>query len=171
MLERFKKITCFIFDMDGVLTDGTILVLNDGQHARKMSIKDGFALQLAIKKGYAILVVSGSNSDAVVQRLQKLGVTEVHMGILDKKQLVADYLIKNNLHWENVLVMGDDIPDLEILKEAGLSCCPLDAVPEVRTISHYISARNGGDACVRDVIEKVLRCNDHWSFDKEIASA
>ncbi len=170
MLELFKKITTFVFDMDGVLTDGHIWVLNDGQHVRKMNIKDGYALHTAVKKGYRIIVVSGSDSDAVVSRLNKLGITEVHMGILDKKQLVTDYLKKNDLLWDEVLVMGDDIPDLEILKEAGLACCPADAVPEVRAIAKYISGCNGGDACVREVIEKVLRCNDHWNFDKEIAS-
>jgi 3-deoxy-D-manno-octulosonate 8-phosphate phosphatase (KDO 8-P phosphatase) len=170
MLDQFKKITCFVFDMDGVLTDGTILVMNDGQHARRMNIKDGFALQLAVKKGYHIMVVSGSISEAAVIRLNKLGITEVHMSVLDKKKLVTDYLIKNEIDWNEVLVMGDDIPDLEILEKAGLSCCPADAVPEVRNISHYISGRNGGEACVREVIEKVLRCNDHWNFDKNIAS-
>ncbi len=170
MLDQFKKINTFVFDMDGVLTDGHILVLNDGQHARKMNIKDGFALQLAVKKGYQILVVSGSTSDAVVSRLNKLGITNVFMGVLDKKKLVNDFLKKHDLLWENVLVMGDDIPDLEILKEAGFSTCPADAVSDVRAISKYISTRNGGEACVRDVIEKVLRSRDHWSFDKEIAS-
>ena len=170
MLDQFKKITTFVFDMDGVLTDGHILVLNDGQHARKMNIKDGFALQLAVKKGYQILVVSGSTSDAVVSRLNKLGITNVFMGVLDKIKLVNDFLLTHDLLWENVLVMGDDIPDLEILQKAGLSTCPADAVSEVRSISKYISTRNGGEACVRDVIEKVLRSRDHWSFDKEIAS-
>lgn len=168
ILEKFKNISTFVFDVDGVLTDGTILVLNDGQLARQMNVKDGFGLQLAVKKGYRVLIVSGGTSEAIIDRFNKLGISEVHMGIIDKTKLVANYLQTHKLKWEEVLVMGDDLPDFELLKEAGLSCCPADAVQEIRSMVTYISSKNGGDGCVREVIEKVLRANEHWHFDIEI---
>lgn len=170
VLSNFKNIKAFVLDVDGVLTDGSLLLLDDGQMARRMSIKDGYALQLAIKKGYRIFVISGGSSDAVKLRLQKLGVNEVHMKVEDKKSKLVDWVLKNNLAKEQVLYMGDDIPDFEAMQLAGLPCCPADAVPEIKTISHYISPVSGGNGCVRDVIEKVLKLNDHWSMDESIAS-
>ena len=170
ILQLFKKITTFIFDVDGVLTDGTVLVLDGGLQARRMNIKDGFALQMAIKNGYRVLVVSGGNSPQVVNRLKKLGITDVYMSVLDKRAFVVDYMTKNNLSKEQVLFMGDDLPDLPVMSVVGLPVCPSDAVNEIKAAVQYISPLNGGSACVREVIEKVLKLNDHWNYNVEITS-
>jgi len=170
VLSLFKKITTFIFDVDGVLTDGTVLVLENGLQARRMNIKDGLALQMAKKNGYRVLIVSGGNSPEVADRLKKLGIDEVHMSVLDKKAFVADYISTNNLLKEQVLFMGDDLPDLPVMSVVGLPCCPADAVAGIKEAVQYISPVNGGYACVRDVIEKVLKLNDHWNYREDIAS-
>lgn len=170
ILELFKKITTFIFDVDGVLTDGTVLVLEDGLQARRMNIKDGFALQMAEKNGYSVLVISGGNSPQVVQRLEKLGITNIHMSVLDKKAFILHYIAENNLKKEEVLYMGDDLPDLPAMSVVGLPCCPADAVNEVKEFVQYISPVSGGNACVRDVIEKVLKLNDHWHYRVDVTS-
>jgi len=170
VLANFKEIKAFVLDVDGVLTDGTLLLLEDGQMVRRMNIKDGYALQLAIKKGYHILVISGGNSDAVKLRLQKLGVVEVYMNVVDKKGILQEYVSKYDLRWEQVLYMGDDIPDLFPMQMVGLPCCPADAVPEIRHIAHYVSQVNGGYGCVRDVIEKVLKLNNRWNADSSLPS-
>jgi len=170
VLQLFKMITTFIFDVDGVLTDGTVLVLENGVQARRMHIKDGFALQMAIMNGYRVLVISGGHSPQVVQRLDKLGITDVHMSVLDKKTFIADYLTANKVKREEALYMGDDIPDLPAMSVVGLACCPADAVQEVKEAVQYISPLNGGLTCVRDVIEKVLKLNDHWNYRTDITS-
>ena len=168
--DPFKIITTFIFDIDGVLTDGSVLVLENGLQARRMSIKDGFALQLAVKSGYRVMAVSGSSPSPVIDRLNKLGVTEVHMAVLDKKSFISSYIEKNKLKKEEVLYMGDDLPDLPVMSVVGLSTCPADAAPELIEVTGYISPLNGGYGCVRDVIEKVLRSNDHWHYRDDVAS-
>ena len=170
ILDRFKKITTFIFDMDGVLTDGTVLVLENGLQARHMSIKDGYALQLAVKKRYRLLVVSGANSSPVTDRLNKLGITEVHMAVANKKTFVEEYMADKNLQAEEILFMGDDMPDYSVMSMVGLPVCPSDAVTEIRAISKYISPATGGNGCVRDVIEQVLKLNDDWHHQEDIAS-
>ncbi len=170
VLELFKPITTFIFDVDGVLTDGTVLVLDNGLQARKMSIKDGFALQMAVKNGYKILIVSGGNSPQVANRLEKLGINDVHMSVLNKKEFITNYIAVNNLRKEEMLYMGDDLPDLPAMSIVGLPCCPADAVQEIKAIIQYISPLKGGDACVRDVIEKVLKLNGHWHYREDVSS-
>lgn len=170
VLELFKPVTAFVFDVDGVLTDGTVLVLDGGLQARRMNIKDGFALQMALKKGYRVKVISGGNSPEVQDRLEKLGVKDVSMAVLDKKKVLVDFMTGKKLKKEQVLYMGDDLPDLPALHAAGLSCCPADAVSEVRDSVHYISPYKGGETCVRDVIEKVLRLNDNWEYSEQVAS-
>ena len=167
ILAAFKPIKLFVLDVDGVLTDGTLLVLNDGQMARRMNIKDGYALQLAIKKGYFILIISGGNSDAVKLRLGKLGITDLFMNVLNKKDLMLQYVVGKNLAWTQVLYMGDDIPDLACMKMVGLACCPSDAVHEIRAVSQYVSPISGGNGCVRDVIEKVMKLNGDWNEDED----
>ena len=170
ILEQFKKITTFIFDMDGVLTDGTVLVLENGVQARQMHIKDGFALQMALKNNYRVLIVSGGNSPQVLSRLERLGVHDVHMSIANKKEFISTYISQNNLASEEVLYMADDLPDLPVMKLVGLACCPADAVNEIKEAVKYISPFEGGKTCVRDVIEKVLKLNDHWQYREDVAS-
>ena len=168
--DYFKRITTFVFDMDGVLTDGTLLILDNGQFLRRMHIKDGYALQLAIKKGYRVVVISGSNSDAAVSRLNGLGVKDVFMKVEDKKSCLQKYAEQHKLPWNEILFMGDDIPDYGVMKISGLACAPADAVPEIKEISRYISPVAGGKGCVRDVIEKVLKLNNAWEMETGIAS-
>jgi 3-deoxy-D-manno-octulosonate 8-phosphate phosphatase (KDO 8-P phosphatase) len=170
VLAEFKKVTTFVFDVDGVLTDSTVLLLDNGLQARRMNIKDGLGLQMALKNGYRVLAISGSQSDPVIQRLKKLGMEEVHMSVIDKKKFVEDYIRTNKLNWEEILYMSDDLPDLELMKAVGLPCCPADAVPEILESAKYISPINGGLGCVRDVIEKVLKVQDKWIYHSEIKS-
>lgn len=170
LLQKFKTVTTFIFDVDGVLTDGTLTVLPGGVMARKMNVKDGYALQLAIKRGYEIAIISGGASEEVAERLQKLGVAEVFMRVTDKAQVLEEYLQKKGLTWEEILFMGDDIPDLKVMKKCGLSSCPADAVQEIKEVSAYISPLNGGFGCGRDVIEKVLKIRGDWNEDTRIPS-
>lgn len=170
VLELFKEITTFVFDVDGVLTDGTVLLMENGLQARQMNVKDGLALQMALKNGYKVIIISGGSSEPVRQRLQYLGLEEIHLGLKDKLGFFENIKEQNNLNWSEVLYMGDDLPDIPMLEKVGLSCCPEDAVPEVKTIVKYISPFKGGAFAVRDVIEKVLRLNDHWNYVPEISS-
>jgi 3-deoxy-D-manno-octulosonate 8-phosphate phosphatase (KDO 8-P phosphatase) len=170
ILELFKKITTFVFDVDGVLTDGTVLLLEHGVQARRMHIKDGFALQMAEKNGYKVLIISGGNSPQVLERLEKLGISNVHMAVLDKKKFLLEYIEANKIKAEEVLYMGDDLPDMPAMSVVGLPCCPADAVNEVKEAVQYISPVKGGCACVRDVIEKVLKLNDHWHYRVDVTS-
>ena len=168
ILELFKPIKTFIFDVDGVLTNGTLLILSDGQMARQMNIRDGYAIQLAIKKGYRVVIISGGTSEAVQGRLEKLGVTEVFLKIDNKRDKLIEYVRQQNLKWDEIIFMGDDIPDYTSMQLVGLACCPADAATEIKQISKYISPKNGGDGCGRDVIEKVLKLNGHWDLDTAI---
>lgn len=170
VLESFSRIKMFVFDVDGVFTDGTVLLLENGLQARQMHIKDGLALQMALKNGFKVVIVSGSYSEPVVKRMHYLGVTEVYCAVKDKKAFLEDYLQKQNMEWQNILFMGDDLPDIATIRKAGVGCCPADAVTEVKNASSYISAINGGFGCVREVIEKVLKLNNAWNFDVEVTS-
>ena len=144
--------------------------MEDGQQVRRMSTRDGFALQLAIRQGYRVAIISGGTAPAVRMRLHKLGVLEVHMGIEDKLGVLKNYIATNALDPETVLYMGDDIPDYRPMEAVGLPCCPSDAATEILRVSKYISPLKGGEGCVRDVIEKVLKLNDHWSLDTGVVS-
>ncbi len=170
VLSKFKPIKTFVFDVDGVLTDGNLLVLADGQQARQMNIKDGYALQLAIKKGYRVLVISGGSDDAVKQRLEKLGVTDVYLKVENKKEKLTSYVEQHHLQWNEILFMGDDIPDHSAMQLVALPCCPADAVSEIKQLAVYISNSNGGNGCARDVIEKVMKLNGHWNLDTAVAA-
>ena len=170
VLELFKPITTFIFDVDGVLTDGTVLVLENGVQARRMSIKDGFALQMALKNGFRVQIISGGNSPEVKDRLEKLGVKDIAMSVLNKKAFLEELISTNQLKKEELLYMGDDLPDIPAMSVVGLPCCPADAVNEVKEAAQYISAFRGGDACARDVIEKVLKLNDKWEYRVDVTS-
>lgn len=170
VLEYFQDITTFVFDVDGVMTDGSVLLLENGLQARRMNVKDGLALQMAVKNNYKVIILSGGASEPVIKRLQYLGLDEIHLGLKDKLKFLELYIEENQLSWHEVLYMGDDLPDIAVLEKVGLPCCPADAAIEVKKISKYISAVNGGNGCVRDVIEKVLKLNDHWKYHTEISS-
>lgn len=160
--EYLKDISTFVFDVDGVFTDGSLLITTDGEMLRKMSVKDGYALKTALQKGYNICIITGGTNEGVRNRLKGLGVTDIYMGAHHKNEPLTEYLTKNTISSENVLYMGDDLPDIPPMKMVGLPTCPQDAVPEVKEVSKYISHKNGGDACVRDVIEQVLKVRGDW---------
>jgi 3-deoxy-D-manno-octulosonate 8-phosphate phosphatase (KDO 8-P phosphatase) len=167
ILARFKPIKTFVFDADGVLTDGSLLILSDGQMARHMNIKDGYALQLAVKKGYRVVIISGGNSEILRERLLKLKVKDVFMQVEDKQDILVKYVNENNLLWNEILFMGDDIPDYKCMQLVALPCCPADSAVEIKILSKYISSYTGGKGCARDVIEKVLKLNGNWVADTE----
>lgn len=170
LLQQLSQISCFVFDMDGVLTDGTLLVLPNGVMARKMNIKDGYALQLAVKKGYTVIVISGGDSPEAKERLLKLGVDQVWMGVKDKLTLLKTQMEQKQIPLSQVLYMGDDIPDLEVMQAVGFSCCPVDAASDIRGASKYISPYKGGEGCVRDVMEQVLKLRGDWDLGSGIAA-
>jgi len=170
ILSLFKPISTFVFDVDGVLTDGTVQLLPNGEQSRKMNIRDGYALQLAVKKGYRVVIISGGRSESVVSRLQGLGIKDIYTGVLDKQEKLQDYVFENDLRWEEIIFMGDDIPDYRAMQLVGLPVCPADAAPEIKSICRYVSPITGGNGCVREIIEKVLKLNNHWMMDEEIAS-
>lgn len=170
ILPAFKEITTFVFDVDGVLTDGTILVLPDGSQARRMSIRDGYTLQLAVKKQYHVLIISGAAESSVKDRLQKLGIKDIFFSVYNKVELLQEMMKRYGLVKQQVLYMGDDIPDLEVMKICGISCAPADAVAEIKSIAHYISPFNGGNGCVRDVMEKVMKMRGDWLNETSIPS-
>jgi 3-deoxy-D-manno-octulosonate 8-phosphate phosphatase (KDO 8-P phosphatase) len=160
--ERLQKVKCFVFDIDGVLTDGQLHILQDGTMLRIMNIKDGYALRQAFLKNYPIFVISGSNAEGVKQRLKNLGIDEVYLNCKDKLDQLSLLLVKHHLTYEDVLYMGDDIPDLEVMKKCGVATCPNDAVHQIKNISIYISDYCGGKGAVRDVIEQTLRLHGHF---------
>ena len=170
VLEYFQQITTFVFDVDGVLTDGSVLLLENGLQARQMNVKDGLALQMAIKNKYNVIIISGGASEPVISRLRYLGIDEIHLGLKDKLKFLQVYIEQNKLGLHEILYMGDDLPDIPVLEQVALPCCPADAAVEVKKISKYISPLNGGYGCVRDVIEKVLKLNDHWKYHQDISS-
>ncbi len=162
--DKLKQIKAFVFDVDGVLTDGMLLLLGDGEWLRSMSIKDGFALKHAIENRYKICVISGSDSEAILYRLQALGIEAIFSRVENKLAAMEKFLLQNNLATHEVVYMGDDIPDIELMRRAGFSACPADAVQEVKDIADYICQAPGGKGAVREVMEMVLKLNGHWSF-------
>ena len=164
ILELFSPIRTFVFDIDGVMTNGSLLVTETGDLLRTMNIRDGYATELAVKKGYNVWVISGGKQEAPAIRLRKLGVQEIHIAVPDKKVLLAELLIKYNTAPSEVLYMGDDIPDYAVMQMCGLATCPADAAPEIKSVAQYISPFAGGTGCVRDVIEKVLKLNGDWNL-------
>lgn len=170
IIEPFRHIRTFIFDVDGVLTDGSVQLLPGGEQSRRMNIRDGYALQLAVKMGYRVAVITGGRSEEVVRRLNGLGITDVFSGVMNKKEKLEDYALEHDLRWEEVLFMGDDIPDYRAMQLCGLAVCPSDAAPEIKGICSYISPYGGGDGCARDVIEKVMKLNGHWMLDSGVPS-
>ncbi|RYE48578.1 MAG: HAD-IIIA family hydrolase [Sphingobacteriales bacterium] len=163
MLDKLKDITTFIFDIDGVLTDGTILATETGEFLRSFNIKDGYAMQLAVKKGFKICIISGAKGVALERRFTNLGIADHYLGVDDKVAVFEAYIAQSNIAPSAILYMGDDIPDLKVMQLVGLPTCPNDAVPEIKAVSQYISPFNGGKCAVRDVIEKVLKVQQRWS--------
>ncbi len=160
--QLLNNVKAFIFDVDGVLTDGKLHISEKGELLRQMNVKDGYALKHALKKGYEICIISGGNNPAVKSRLQGLGITNVYLGIDDKMESLDEFSDVYDVPFENMCYMGDDIPDIPVMKVVGLATCPQNAVPEVKAISHYVSHKNGGDTCVRDIIEQVLKVQHNW---------
>lgn len=169
-LQKLKSIRTFIFDIDGVLTNGDILASDSGEYLRTFNIKDGYALQLAVKRGYRVCVISGGKGLAMQKRFEGLGLKDIFLGVSDKVAVYEELVEKYTLQQEEVLYMGDDIPDLKIMKLVGLPTCPADAVAEIKAISEYISPKEGGRTAVRDIIEKVLRCQRKW-YDEHPSAA
>jgi 3-deoxy-D-manno-octulosonate 8-phosphate phosphatase (KDO 8-P phosphatase) len=166
----FQQITHFIFDIDGVLTDGTVLVLENGVQARLMNVKDGYALQLAVKKGYVVMIVSGAAASPAIERLNKLGITNVNVAVTDKGQFVSEFIESNGITKENILFMGDDMPDLPVMSLVGIPSCPADAIEELKEAAAYVAVASGGKGCVREVIEKVLKARGDWDVVPGVAS-
>ncbi|MBR2649001.1 MAG: HAD hydrolase family protein [Sediminibacterium sp.] len=168
MIEKIKNITCFVFDVDGVLTDGSLLVMPGGLMARRMNIKDGYALQLAVKKGYEVIIISGGDSPEVEERLYKLGIRSIHMRVTDKWELLNKLLTTKKIAANQVMFMGDDVPDLYCMQQVGLSAAPADAAIDIAAIAEYTSLYKGGEGAVRDIIEKIMRAQGTWNEDLSI---
>ncbi|MEQ9186868.1 MAG: HAD-IIIA family hydrolase [Cryomorphaceae bacterium] len=165
-LDHFERIKAFVFDVDGVLTDGSVVLLPDGQQMRSMQSKDGYALQIAVKKGYRVAIITGGNSLPVKERLQALGITDVYLKSSHKDESMDDFLHSYGLKPEEVMYMGDDIPDLSAMLMIGLPACPADAAPEIKSCSKYISKKRGGEGCVREIIELIMKTQGTW-YDHE----
>jgi 3-deoxy-D-manno-octulosonate 8-phosphate phosphatase (KDO 8-P phosphatase) len=169
-MENFKtkltRVKAFIFDVDGVLTDGSVTLMPDGEQVRVMNIKDGYALQLAVKKGYKIAIISGGKSEMVRKRLLGLGITDIYLGVHTKIDVYKELIEIYNISPEEILYMGDDLPDYEVMQRIGVPTCPNDSAVEIKDISIYISDKKGGEGAVRDVIEQVMRVQGNW-FSKE----
>ena len=162
--EIMNDITTFIFDIDGVLTDGSVFVTNEGEILRTMNIRDGYALKAAVESGYNVCVISGGSNEGVRVRLRNLGVTDIHLGSPDKVETYKEYIELYDIQPEQVLYMGDDIPDFHVMKLVGLPTCPQDATPEIKAISKYISHKNGGKGAAREVIEQVMKVHGKWNL-------
>ena len=160
--EDLGRVKAFVFDIDGVLSLQTINLNSFGVPNRTVNLRDGYALQLAVKKGYHVGIISGGNAKEYKKRLKSLGITDIFLNSKKKIDNFHEFLNKYNLNSSEVLYMGDDIPDIEVLRHTGIPVCPSDADSEVKQVSSYISDRKGGEGCVRDVIEQVLRLNNKW---------
>ena len=160
--EIMNDITTFIFDVDGVLTDGSVNISPTGEMLRKMNIRDGYAMKAAIESGYKVCIISGGSNEGVRIRLKNLGITDIHLGSPDKVETFKEYCELYAISPEKVLYMGDDIPDFHVMQLVGLPTCPQDAAPEIKSISNYISHVNGGKGAVRDVIEQVMKVQGKW---------
>jgi 3-deoxy-D-manno-octulosonate 8-phosphate phosphatase (KDO 8-P phosphatase) len=161
-MTLLNGIKAFAFDVDGVLTDGLVYLLPGNEFVRAVNIKDGYAIQHCIKMGYRVGIISGGSSEAVVERFKKLGVTDFYMSSSNKLDSYEDFRLKYGFEDSDILYMGDDLPDYEIMDRVGLPSCPVDAAIEIKERAAYISDKAGGQGCVRDVIEKVLRLHDKW---------
>lgn len=160
--EKLRHITTFVFDVDGVFTDSSVLITTSGELLRKMSVRDGYAVKTAIEQGYRVCIISGGSNEGVRERLRGLGVTDIFLGKGHKDEVLRDYLEDYQVPTDQVLYMGDDIPDIPAMRLCGMVTCPQNAVPEVKALSDYISHYNGGEGCVRDIIQQVLKVKGQW---------
>lgn len=160
--EGLKDVKAFAFDVDGVLSNPQVILHPSGELMRSMNTKDGYALQHAVKRGYPIAIITGGITRSVASRFRGLGITDIYLGSSCKTDDFKDFIQKYGLGSEEVLYMGDDLPDLEVMKQVGVPCCPSDAVEEIKSVSGYISPYPGGAGCVRDVVEQVLRLQGRW---------
>ena len=157
------NITTFIFDVDGVLTNGKVLITSQGEMYREMDTKDGYALKCALVQGFKICIISGGTNEGVRDRLKDLGVYDIYLGAHHKGEPFQDLLDSYNLSPDEILYMGDDVPDIEVMKQVAVAACPQDAVADVKEISNYISHKKGGEGCVRDIVEQTLRVQGKWN--------
>ena len=157
-----NDITTFIFDIDGVLTDSSVHITESGEMLRIMNIRDGFAMKAALESGYNVCIISGGKNEGVRIRLRNLGITDIHLGSADKVETFKEYIELYDIKPEQVLYMGDDIPDYHVMQLVGLPTSPQDASPEIKAISKYISHKNGGKGAVREVIEQVMKVQGKW---------
>jgi 3-deoxy-D-manno-octulosonate 8-phosphate phosphatase (KDO 8-P phosphatase) len=155
-------VKAFILDVDGVLTDGTLLALNSGEQARTFHIRDGYAIRHALRRGYRIVVISGREEEGVRKRLESLDVRDIYLGVDDKMKIFNNYINTYRLDPAHIAYMGDDMPDIEVMKRCGLAACPADAAADVHQISSYVSARPGGHGAVRELIEAVMKLQQTW---------
>ncbi len=160
--EIMNDITTFVLDVDGVLTDSSVHITPTGEMLRVMNIRDGFAMKAAIESGYNVCIISGGNNEGVRVRLRNLGISDIYLGSPDKVETFKEYCEIYNIKPEQVLYMGDDIPDYHVMQLVGLPTCPQDSSPEIKAISNYISHKNGGKGAVRDVIEQVMKVQGKW---------
>ena len=164
--EMLSKITTILFDVDGVLTDGKVIVFESGEMARNMNSKDGYALHLAVSRGFRMGVISGGNNLAVKNALERTGILDVFIQQHDKLACYDSYKKQHHLNDEEIVYIGDDLPDHEVMSKVGLAVCPNDAAREIKEISHYVSPKNGGEGCLRDIIEQVLKVQGKWGIVK-----
>ena len=156
------EVDTFIFDYDGVMTDGKLILQHEGNPLRSANVKDGYVLQLAVRLGYRVVIISGGLSKSMENRFEALRINDVFLGVSDKLVVLNKYISENNLDPKRMVYMGDDIPDFKVMKEVGVPCCPADAAEEIKNISIYISDKKGGEGCVRDIIEQVLKVQGKW---------
>lgn len=159
-----NKVNVFIFDVDGVMNNGKIMITNEGEMYREMDTRDGFALKYALIKDYKVGVISGGTNQGVRKRLELLGVNKVYLGIHEKDIAFDDFTKTFNVNPQEVLYMGDDVPDIPAMQKAGVATCPQDAVSDVKKIADYVSHKKGGDGCVREIVEQVMRVQNKWEF-------
>jgi len=159
------KIRAFIFDVDGVLSPDCIPLFPDGEPMRMVNIKDGFALNLAVKNGYGVAIITGGDTEAVRKRFARLGIEHIYMKASIKIKNYNDYILKTGYNAEEIIYVGDDLPDFHVMQEVGLPVAPADAAPEIKAIAKYISHKKGGDGIARDVIEQVMKAQGKWISD------
>ena len=161
-----QEVDTFIFDYDGVMTDGKVILLEEGQPLRMANVKDGYVLQLVVKLGYHVVIISGGFSRSMENRFETLGIKDVYLGVKNKEVVLKEYLENHVIDPKHVVYMGDDIPDFKVMKMVGIPVCPADAAEEIKNISIYISDKTGGEGCVRDIIEQVLKVQGKWMSEE-----